>query len=161
MAKTHDYTARVIWTGNRGEGTKRYRGYDRTWDIATPGKPIVSCSNDPLLGGNPALPEPRGHPSRLALGVPHAVVLAPRFQRQDRRAFVRGRPHRTWRDASGRRGRFLEATLRPRIEVERGADLALAEGLHHEVHKYCFIARSVNFPIRYAPAFVEVDTNGA
>lgn len=54
----HDYTCRIAWTGNRGEGTRAYRGYDRTWDIATPGRPVVQCSNDPLLGGDPALPNP-------------------------------------------------------------------------------------------------------
>jgi hypothetical protein len=27
MAKLHDYTAQIIWTGDRGEGTRHYRGY--------------------------------------------------------------------------------------------------------------------------------------
>jgi organic hydroperoxide reductase OsmC/OhrA len=53
-------------------------------------------------------------------------------------------------------GRFLRAVLRPRITVERGADLAKADSLHHEVHHYCFIARSVNFPITYEASYVEV-----
>ena len=30
----------------------------RTWDIAVPGKPVVHCSNDPLLGGDPKLMNP-------------------------------------------------------------------------------------------------------
>ena len=54
----HDYTARVVWTGNRGEGTRHYKGYDRTWNVETPGKPVIHCSNDPLLGGNPGLHNP-------------------------------------------------------------------------------------------------------
>lgn len=54
----HDYESRIIWTGNRGEGTAHYRAYDRTWDIAVPGKPVVSCSNDPLLGGDPGKMNP-------------------------------------------------------------------------------------------------------
>ena len=53
MAKRHDYTSLIEWTGDRGQGTRTYRGYDRTWSIATPGKPVVKCSNDPLLGGDP------------------------------------------------------------------------------------------------------------
>jgi organic hydroperoxide reductase OsmC/OhrA len=52
-------------------------------------------------------------------------------------------------------GRFLRAVLRPRITVERGADLAKADGLHHEVHHYCFIARSVNFPVTYEASYME------
>src|SRR5262245_12884698 len=35
-----------------------YRGYDRTWRIATPGKLPIECSNDPMLGGDPSKPNP-------------------------------------------------------------------------------------------------------
>lgn len=55
---TRDYTAKVVWTGNRGEGTRTYKGYDRTWNIETPGKPVVACSNDPMLGGDANLHNP-------------------------------------------------------------------------------------------------------
>src|SRR6185503_8565871 len=54
----HRYEAEIVWTGNRGRGTQSYRGYDRSWDITTPGKPVVHCSNDPKLGGDPTLPNP-------------------------------------------------------------------------------------------------------
>jgi organic hydroperoxide reductase OsmC/OhrA len=54
----HDYTTRILWTGNRGEGTAHYKAYDRTWDIAVPGKAPVHCSNDPLLGGDPGKMNP-------------------------------------------------------------------------------------------------------
>ena len=55
---SHSYTSRVVWTGNRGDGTATYRGYDRTWDVAVPGKPVIPCSNDPLLGGDPGKMNP-------------------------------------------------------------------------------------------------------
>ena len=55
---THDYTTRILWTGNRGEGTAHYKAYDRTWDVAVPGKAVVHCSNDPLLGGDPGKMNP-------------------------------------------------------------------------------------------------------
>jgi organic hydroperoxide reductase OsmC/OhrA len=29
--------------------------------------------------------------------------------------------------------------------------VALAEQMHHEAHEVCFIARSVNFPVRHEP----------
>jgi organic hydroperoxide reductase OsmC/OhrA len=31
-----------------------------------------------------------------------------------------------------------------------------AEAIHHEIHEFCFIARSVNFPVSYEATFVEV-----
>jgi organic hydroperoxide reductase OsmC/OhrA len=46
-------------------------------------------------------------------------------------------------------GRFLRATLKPLIVVRAGDDLAEADAIHHRVHEFCFIARSVNFPVRY------------
>jgi organic hydroperoxide reductase OsmC/OhrA len=73
MSTRHDYTASIAWTGNRGEATQRYRGYDRSW----------------------------------------------------------------------------------RITLARGADLARADALQGEVHPYCFIARSVNFPVSDEASYVE------
>ena len=52
-------------------------------------------------------------------------------------------------------GRFLRATLRPIIRVRRGTDLASAEAIHREIHQYCFIARSVNFPVEYEAKCIE------
>src|SRR3546814_19969483 len=50
--KRHDYPAQISWTGNRGAGTRSYRGYDRTWNMESVGKPVLECSNDPHLGGD-------------------------------------------------------------------------------------------------------------
>ena len=58
MSAVHDYSATITWTGNRGEGTSGYRSYDRSWDMASPGKPVVKCSNDPFWGGDPKLYNP-------------------------------------------------------------------------------------------------------
>ncbi len=44
-------------------------------------------------------------------------------------------------------GEFVKVTLRPRIELAPGSDADKAHALHGEVHKFCFIARSVNFPV--------------
>jgi organic hydroperoxide reductase OsmC/OhrA len=52
--------------------------------------------------------------------------------------------------------RILRAVLRPKITVERGADLAVADGLHREAHRFCFISRSVNFPVTYEASYIEV-----
>lgn len=155
MAKQHDYTARIEWTGDRGEGTKNYRAYDRTWNVATPGKPVINCSNDPLLGGDPSLPNPEDmliaslaachmlwylHLASQAKIIVHAYT-------DDPLAVGESEP-------SGA-GRFLKATLRPQITVAPGTDTAKADAIHHEVHKFCFIARSVNFPVDYQATYTE------
>ena len=53
----------------------------------------------------------------------------------------------------GGAGRFVKATLRPHVGVKPGTDLAAAAAIHARIHEVCFIARSVNFPVEYAPTF--------
>ena len=45
-------------------------------------------------------------------------------------------------------GHFTGVTLRPRVLVAEGSDLRKADELHHSAHDKCFIANSVNFPVR-------------
>lgn len=157
MAKQHDYTCLIEWTGDRGEGTKTYRGYDRTWNIATPGKPILRCSNDPLLGGDPTLHNPE---DLLLSSLSACHMLWYLHLASNAGIVVRGyqdQPIGVGESTPDGAGRFLSATLKPRIRVQRGADLAKADAIHHEIHKVCFIARSVNFPVDYAATYEEVD----
>jgi organic hydroperoxide reductase OsmC/OhrA len=157
MAKQHDYTCLIQWTGDRGEGTRTYRGYDRTWNIATPGKPVVHCSNDPLLGGDPTLHNPE---DLLLSSLSACHMLWYLHLASSAGIVVRGyqdQPIGVGESTPDGAGRFLSATLKPRIRVQRGADLAKADAIHHEIHKVCFIARSVNFPVDCAATYEEVD----
>jgi organic hydroperoxide reductase OsmC/OhrA len=156
MTKSHDFTAEVAWTGDRGEGTRHYRGYDRTWRIETPGHAPVECSNDPMLGGDPTKPNPED----LLLSSLAACHMLWYLHLASNAGIVvrsyRDKPLGSGETGPRGEGRFVRATLRPVIEVERGADLAKADALHHEVHQFCFIARSVNFPIGYEATYLEV-----
>ncbi len=156
MAEQHDFTSRIQWTGNRGEGTASYRGYDRTWDIDTPGKPVTHCSNDPRLGGDPALPNPED----LLISSLAACHMLWYLHLASQAGLVvveyRDNPVGVGHSTPDGAGRFVEAILNPHIVLRSDADLARAEAIHHEISSVCFIARSVNFPIRYAPTFALV-----
>ena len=156
MSQQHEYVAAIRWTGDRGEGTKRYLGYDRTWDIETPGKAVVHCSNDPLLGGDPT----KANPEDLLISALSACHMLWYLHLASKAGIVvRGyedRPVGLGETSPNGAGRFLSATLRPKITVERGADLARADAIHGDIHTYCFIARSVNFPVRFEATYVEV-----
>jgi organic hydroperoxide reductase OsmC/OhrA len=149
----HDYSSRIVWTGNTGEGTRSYRGYARTWDIAVAGKPVVSCSNDPLLGGDNA----KMNPEDLLLSALSAChMLWYLHYASELGVVVTGyedMPIGQGEVGPGGAGRFVAVQLRPQITVLPGADLAAAEAIHHRIHKVCFIARSVNFPVTCAAAF--------
>ena len=155
MTKVHDFTSAIVWTGNRGEGTRQYRGYDRTWRIATPGKLPIECSNDPMLGGDPSKPNPE---ELLLASLASCHMLWYLHLACNAGIVVNGyedTPVGEGETGSRGEGRFVRAVLRPRISVTRGADLVAADRLHHEVHQFCFIARSVNFPVSYEASYVE------
>jgi len=50
--KEHFYTTRLKWTGNTGKGTDSYRGYERSHEISSDGKPTIYCSSDPAFRGD-------------------------------------------------------------------------------------------------------------
>ncbi|WP_298985158.1 OsmC family protein [uncultured Roseibium sp.] len=155
MATNHQYTSKIVWTGNLGTGTNTYRGYERTWEIRTPGKPAVSCSNDPLLGGNPELHNPEDlllsalascHMLWYLHLASNAGIAVSAYE-----DFPLGFGETEKNGA----GRFLQATLRPKIVVPMGTNLKEADAIHREIHKYCYIARSVAFPISYEATYRE------
>ena len=150
----HEYQSRVIWTGNTGAGTAHYRAYARTWDVAVPGKPVIHCSNDPLLGGDPG----KMNPEDLLLSALSAChMLWYLHYASEAGITVTGyedHPLGMGEVGRGGAGRFTSATLRPVIRVLPGTDLAAADAIHHRIGEVCFIARSVNFPVSYAAEYV-------
>lgn len=154
---THHYQSHIVWTGNRGEGTVGYRSYDRTWDIAVEGKPVIHCSNDPLLGGDPA----KMNPEDLLL----SALAACHMLWYLHYAAVEGVVVLDYQDTPvgiaelgpGGAGRFASATLHPKITLQTGSNVEVAHAIHGRIHEVCFIARSVNFPITHEPVFVFAD----
>jgi organic hydroperoxide reductase OsmC/OhrA len=150
----HNYTSRILWTGNRGAGTTGYRDYDRSWDIAVPGKPVIHCSNDPMLGGDPS----RMNPEDLLLSALSAChMLWYLHYASDAGIIVTAyedQPLAVAEVERGGKGRFLRARLRPVVTLRAGSDLAEAHAIHSRIHEVCFIARSVNFPVDYEPRFL-------
>jgi organic hydroperoxide reductase OsmC/OhrA len=150
---SHQYFSQIAWTGNRGEGTRSYRSYDRTWDISVAGKPVIHCSNDPLLGGDPT----KMNPEDLLL----SALAACHMLWYLHYAAVEGIVVIGYEDTpigiadagEGGAGRFASAILRPKIMLRAGSDLAAAHAIHNRIHEVCFIARSVNFPVTYEPTF--------
>jgi len=145
--REHEYTSHIEWTGNLGEGTLTYKGYDRSWTMSTPGKPVLACSNDPMLGGDAM----KYNPEDILLSALSACHMLWYLHL----AAVAGIVVRSYSDdplgigetLAGGQGRFLRAELRPTITVDPGTDFVRADAIHGEVHDFCFIARSVNFPI--------------
>lgn len=151
MTEPHQFEARIRWTGNKGTGTSAYRAYDRNWEISTDGKPPVQCSNDPLLGGDPSLHNPEDL-LIAALAACHmlwylhlcsvAGIVVTAYD---------DRPIGFGETGPSGAGRFTSALLRPRVTITGESDADKARAIHRDIHQYCFVARSVNFEVRYEP----------
>ncbi|MCO5134440.1 MAG: OsmC family protein [Phyllobacteriaceae bacterium] len=146
MTQKHDYETTIRWTGNRGQGTKTYHGYDRNWDLAGEGKPVVSCSNDPLLGGNAG----KYNPEDLLLAAVASCHMLWYLHLASNLGIVvesyEDNPVAQGEMEPSGKGRFVSCTLRPVIAISQG-DLDEAYAVHGRIHEFCFIARSVAFPI--------------
>jgi organic hydroperoxide reductase OsmC/OhrA len=54
-------------------------------------------------------------------------------------------------------GEFAEVTLRPRMTITDFTRIMEAMAVHDKAHQFCFIARSVKFPVHHEPVIVPED----
>jgi organic hydroperoxide reductase OsmC/OhrA len=158
---THRYAARLVWTGNTGEGTARYAGYGRGYAVHVAGKPELHGSADPAFHGAPDRHNPEDlflasiaacHMlSYLALCARHGV---PVFAYEDEATG-------TLAMHAGGGGRFEEVLLAPVVTVADDADAELAKRLHDIAHERCFIASSCSIAIRHRPTILTAARDSA
>lgn len=149
--KRHRYGVAVVWTGNRGEGTASYRAYARDHEVMADRRPTIAGSSDPTFRGDPA----RWNPEQMLVAslsqchllwylhlcaVSDVVVVA----YEDHAEGVM-----TETEDDG--GRFAEVTLKPAVTVADESMTTTARELHDRAHELCFVANSVNFPVRHEP----------
>ncbi len=141
------------WTGNRGDGTRTYTSYGRDHVIRAEGKPPVPGSSDPLFRGDAA----RYNPEELLLAALSAChMLWYLHLCSDAGVEVvayADAPTGTVEERPDGAAEFAEVTLHPEVTVASG-DLAAAEQLHDRAREKCWIARSMNFPVRHEPHVV-------
>jgi organic hydroperoxide reductase OsmC/OhrA len=144
--KQHTYKIGVVWTGNDGTGTASYKGYRRDHVISAKGKPEIAGSSDPGFRGDPS----RYNPEEMlvsTLSTCHMLwflhlCCVNRVVVVDYRDEAVG----VMEENADGSGQFAQVTLHPSVKISSG-DREKALDLHHQAHKLCFIARSVNFPV--------------
>lgn len=155
MSRTHQhhYEVQVTWTGNQGTGTKTYQGYGRDHEIRIAGKPMLAGSSDPTFRGDASKHNPEDMlvtalSTCHMLSYLHQAVLAGVVVT----AYVDEAQGLMETTVNG--GHFVEVVLRPVVTIAAGSDPAKAEAAHEPAHHACFIANSVNFPVRCEPRIV-------
>ncbi|WP_434994074.1 OsmC family protein [Arthrobacter sp. Ld5] len=147
----HSYAARVRWTGNLGTGTSGYRAYSRDHEVEADGPGLLPGTADPTFHGV----KDRWNPEQLLLiAVAQCHMLSYLHVAVKSGVVVTGYRDtatgtmRLNRDGSGE---FTGIVLHPVVELQDAAQSALADSLHAEANRVCFIARSLNFPVHHEP----------
>lgn len=154
MLGEHRYRLRSTWTGNRGTGTSGYRDYDRSATIEIDGKPAMLASSDKPFRGDLSKWNPE---DMLVASLSQCHLLSYLHACVEAGVVVVD----YWDEASGvmvedgRNGaRFTEVVLRPHVTVADESMTDAAIRAHEQAHAWCFIANSVNFPVRHEPTIV-------
>ena len=146
----HHYRLAVEWTGDRGTGTSGYRDYDRAITVAAAGRPDLLASADRTFHGDAA----RWNPEELLVAALSTCHLLSYLHVASREGIVvtgyTDDPVGTMAQ-EGIGGRFTEVVLRPVVTVTEESMVEQAIVAHHAASEACFIAASVNFPVRHEP----------
>lgn len=160
-ARKHFYETEVVWTGNRGTGTSSIRGYDRAHEVTAAGLPGISGSADRAFRGDAS----RWNPEQLLLAaLSQCHLLSYLSVCAVNGVVVTGYTDRasgTMEETGDGGGHFTEALLRPAVEVASPEMADAAQALHKEAQRLCFIANSVNFPVRHEPSVTVASTGSA
>ena len=151
MEKEHHYTATITWTGNRGTGTSGYTAYDRDHTLVVDGKPEIPGSSDPAFRGNKNRYNPEDS-FVAAISACHMLwylhvcaVNGVIVEQYVDKAFG------TMIENPDGSGQFSEVILHPEVTLQKADMKEKAIALHEDAHRMCFLARSVNFPVRHQP----------
>ena len=152
MSKIHSYAATLNWTGNKGKGTSSYTAYERSHSLTITGKSAIQMSSDPSFRGDSSCYNPEELLVAslsschmlwyLHLCASNGIVVT---------SYIDNATGTMEENADGS-GRFKEVVLHPVIMIAKESNIQLANELHEVAHQKCFIANSVNFPVKCMPA---------
>lgn len=148
---THQYKLQITWTGNRGEGTSQYDAYDRDHILEVDGKPDLQLSSDPEFLGNPEKLNPE---ELLVASLAGCHMLWYLHLCAENEITVISYMDHAEGTMTAKNGglQFSEVNLNPIVDISNSDSPSDAERVHELAHERCFIARSVNFPVKISPS---------
>jgi organic hydroperoxide reductase OsmC/OhrA len=152
MGLEHHYAIGLEWTGNCGTGTSSYKAYGRDHVVSSAGKHDIAGSSDRTFHGD----ADRWNPEELLLAALSQCHLLSYLHVAASAGVVvtdyRDDAIGTMEQTADGGGHFTSATLRPVVTVAHQDMVDRALALHHDASRKCFIAASVNFPVRHEPS---------
>jgi organic hydroperoxide reductase OsmC/OhrA len=154
--KEHQYQLNITWTGNTGSGTFDYRSYERSHIITAKNKPEIFASSDSAFRGDSA----RYNPEELLVASISSCHMLWFLHLCSQNQIVVidyiDNPTGTMVENPDGSGHFKEVILRPVVKVSEAGMVDKTNALHEQAHKLCFIANSVNFPVKHVAECSEI-----
>jgi organic hydroperoxide reductase OsmC/OhrA len=151
MNKEHLYRLNVNWTGNTGNGTQDYKGYERNHSIHAKGKEVIFASSDTSFRGDKTKYNPE---ELLVASISSCHMLWYLHLCADAGVVVVSYIDNAvgvMQETETGSGYFKEITLFPQVVVKDISMIDKANSLHSKANKYCFVANSVKFPVHHKP----------
>lgn len=149
MKKEHHYKATIRWTGNPGQGTTNAAAYSRDHTISIANKADIYASSDTPFRGDGTKHNPE---DLLLSSLSECHMLWYLHICADNgiavMEYVDNAEGIMIQNEDGG-GQFKEVTLNPVVTITNPDQIEKANALHHEANKKCFIANSVNFPVKH------------
>ena len=153
----HTYDITLKWTGNKGAGTFDYRVYERSHTISVENKEDIYGSSDPKFRGD----NTKHNPEELLVASLSACHMLWYLHLCAENGVIVidyvDNASGTMIENADRSGQFVEVILNPLVTLAETAMEERALELHQEANKLCFIANSVNFPVKHTPQFKSID----
>lgn len=151
MSKLHQYSLTTTWTGNKGDGTITYRGYERSHTISVESKEDILASADPAFLGDIT----KHNPEELLLASLSSCHMMWYLHLCASAGVVvtayTDYAKATMEETENGSGKFTGVTLYPIVTVKDASMKQTAIELHAKANEMCFIANSVNFPVHHLP----------
>ncbi len=154
MQTQHQYTATIKWTGNKGTGTDHYRNYERNHEIFIDNKIAIAGSSDIAFRGDGTKHNPE---DLLVSSLASCHMLWYLHVCAEAGVIVTNyidHATGTMTETPNGGGRFTEVILNPIVTVAEADMVTEANELHKKANELCFIANSVNFPVRHNPTAI-------
>lgn len=147
--KTHHYSVKTIWSDKTGYGTKNYKSYSRNHKICIDGKKDLRLTSDPSFLGDKTLHNPE-ELFLASLSSCHMLWYLHLCSANEITVDAyNDEAEGVMREEKDGSGKFESVSLNPRVTIREREKRKLAEELHAEANRYCFIANSCNFKISH------------
>ena len=151
MPQEHNYKLTAVWNGNKAEGTRNIKTYDRSHTITIQGKPKLFLTTDNSFVGDKTKLNPE---DLLVTAISSCHLLSYLYACALEDVVITSYTDNATgimieKENGG--GSFKEVCLNPFCTVAEESMVEKAIELHHKAHEICYIANSVNFEVKCNP----------